>query len=333
MQAPHPPTCAAILGAHGRLADWVFSIVRRLAEEAPQLSIAKMDRFDVLEVGDESAPIILCNYPSVALLEAIAAGRVRVLFLIEPPHRTLAFMQSRLGITAIDAIRSQTASAVANIAVGASAHTTILRSDTSRSVLEVVQLIADHLDANLPNSAIQDIALASGMAGSVQARLADALAPDDEPRDTSLDTACQLALEPVLRFAERDDVRPIVWPTEVFTFHDNPDRPPPLSPEIAGPSRNLYYGPYLYLPPANYRVEANLVFSRDFPEVPFVIEVHSQAWLAKARISERLAGRYRGYFHLHHADPTAAIEIRLRNESPVANGHLSLVELLFFVER
>jgi len=292
-----------------------------------------MDRFDPWDLPTDKRPIILSSYPSAALLANIARGRVRVLFLLEPPHRTLRFMQAHLGVPAIEAIRSQTASAVANLAVAASPSAKILRRDSERSVRDVVRLICDHFRLNVSHAAFEEIVASSAGPAGPGAQLDDVLPQDGATSDDTLDTACQLIVEPALRFAEGETLRPIVWPTEVFTFHDQPEAPPPPIPSIAGPSRNLYYGPYFYLPPATYRVEANLVFSRDFPDVPFVIEVHTEAWLAKARISERLAGRYRGYFHLHHTDPTAAIEIRLRNESPVANGHLSLVELLFFVQR
>jgi len=62
-----------------------------------------------------------------------------------------------------------------------------------------------------------------------------------------------------------------------------------------------------------------------------VIEVHGGGWLAKVRISKRAAGGYRGYFFLDHCDAASTVEIRLRNESPVISGTLSLIELSFFM--
>lgn len=327
-----------VIGAHGAFADWMFALIEDLAAVAGR-SVQRIDRFHQFDFSEEPRPIFLTNYPSPQLILAIERGDVRVLFLSEPPVETLRYMQCRLNLSVMDAIRSQTASAVANLAIGRSTHSRVVERDTDRTVLQLVHVVASHLEMKIPDDDCDRIvARAAGPAGpsatpnEVLASGADVSAIDREGADRRMDRACREILEPLLVMARFGGVRPIVWPTDVFTFHDRPGAPPPDDPAIAGPSRNLYYGPYLYLPPSSYRVEALMVFSEDIGAVLFVLEVHAGNWLARARIEERQPGRFRGYFELEHFEATSTVEIRLRNETPVTSGRLSLVELLFYAQ-
>lgn len=335
----HPKFIAladVVIGAHGAFADWIFALVDDLATAAGR-SVQRIDRFHQFDFSVDPRPVFLTCYPGTQLIQAIERGDVRVLFLNEPPVQTLRYMQRSLNVPVMDAIRSQTASAVANLAIGRSEHSRVVERDTERTVTQLADLIATHLELRISETDFLGIVTrAAGNAGpsatpnQVLAPAAVDLAVAGEGLDRRMDRACQDILEPLLAMARFEGVRPIVWPTEVFTFYDSPGAPPPAEPAIAGPSRNLYYGPYLYLPPASYRVEALLVFSEDIGAVPFVLEVHAGSWLARARIEERQPGRFRGYFQLEHHEATSTVEIRLRNETPVQSGRLALVELLFF---
>lgn len=334
---PIPFLADAVIGAHGDLANWTFALVNVLVGLDARRPVRWIDRFDPIDFVVDPCPVLLANYPSNQLIDAIERKDVRVLFLLEAPLDTLRSMQRSMGLAPMEAIRSQTASAIANRAIGLSPHVRVLQRTTSRSVEQVVAMICDHLELHVPSdaqSSVADTASAGlGRNATPEAVLAELNHRSSTTQyDTALDSACQAILDPLLAMASFETARPVVWPTEVFTFSDMPSAPAPSVIAIAGPSRNLYYGPYLYLPAARYRVEAYLVFSDEIGAVPFVLEVHGGNWLAKARIEERHPGRYRGYFHLDHYDPTTTVEIRLRNESAVASGRLSLVEMLFFIE-
>lgn len=339
---PNPPKFIAladvVVGAHGAFADWMFALIEDLGTAAGR-SVQRIDRFHQFDFSVEPHPVFLTNYPSPQLIQAIERGDVRVLFLSEPPVDTLRYMQSTLNVSLMDSIRSQTASAVANLAIGRSAHSRVVERYSDRTVLQMVEVVASHVEIRVPDDALNRIVgRAAGRAGlsatlnQVLASSADTPTIVSDGADRRMDRACQEILDPLLVMARFGGVRPIVWPTEVFSFHDRPGSPPPDDPAIAGPSRNLYYGPYLYLPPASYRVEALMVFSEEIGAVPFVLEVHAGSWLARARIEERRPGRFRGYFELEHFEATSTVEIRLRNETPVQSGRLTLVELLFFAK-
>lgn len=337
-----PPVLAdVVIGPHGLLTGWMFDIVARLAAHVPGRRIHRTDRFDNVDFLAEPRPICFTNYPSKSLIDAIDGGDVRVLVVIEDPIDVMLYLQRALGLPLMEAIRSQTASAVANLAIGRADHVRYLYRTSERTIGEIVADVTRHLHLTINEAGAAQVIDAASSGLGPEAKLEDVLAARGEYyspplRDTSgisLDPAMLAASEvvtPMLAMARSDTTRPIVWPTSVFKFSDQPDAPPPQTVEIAGPVRDLYYGPYLFLPPARYRVEAILAFSDEIKDVPFVLEVHGATWLAKTRINERRAGNYRGYFMLDHHDPTATVEIRLRNEQGVQKGRLSLIELLFF---
>lgn len=330
-----------VVGPHSCLTEWVFEIVTRLASHYPDRPLHKTDRFDSVDFLASPRPICLTNYPSRSLLEAIEAGDVRVILVIEDPIDVVRYLQQALSLPAMEAIRAQTATAVANLAIGRAEHVHFLYRTTERRVGEIVMRIAQQLMLELSEELAEKIVSIVSYGLGYGALLEDVLAargdhylaPVRDTVDVSLEAAILTAAEiinPLLAMARNDTTRPIVWPTSVFIFKDRPDMPAPQTAEIAGPVRDLYYGPYFYLPPGRYRVEAILAFSDEIKDVPFVLELHGTAWLARAKIDQRRTGDYRGYFIFDHTDPTAAVEIRLRNEKGVVRGRLSLIELLFF---
>jgi len=331
-----------VVGPHSGLTEWVFETVCMIASLHPQRPLFyKTDRFDKIDFLASPRPLCLTNYPSRSLVEAIDAGDVRIVLAIEDPIDVVRYLQKALQLPTMEAIRAQTATAVANLAIGRAQHVYYLYRSTERSVGQIVTRLAQHLSLAPPASLSDEIIMAAShglgrnapLEAVLEARRDHYLSPASDIAAITLDPAVLTAAEvisPLLAMARNDTGRPVVWPTAVFTFKDRPDMPPPRTADIAGPARDLYYGPYFYLPPGQYRVEANLGFSDEIKDVPFVLELHGAAWLARARIEQRRAGDYRGYFNFNHTDPTAALEIRLRNERRVSSGRLSLIELLFF---
>lgn len=299
------------------------------------------DRFDNIDFVAEPRPICLTHYPSKPLIDAIDSGDVKVILIVEDPIDVVQHLQRSLGLPVMEAIRAQTATAVANRAIGRTQQVHYLYRSTERSAGEVVERLAQELGLSFPGAGRSELMAIAAPGLPSDADIETALSAHSEhyappfrsQAGCAVDAQALMAADvvgPLLAMARNDTTRPVVWPTEVFTFVDQPGRPAPRSAEISGPVRNLYYGPYLYLPPGRYRVEAILGFSDEIRDVPFVLEVHGATWLVKARIDEQRAGDYRGYFILDHHEPTATVEIRLRNERGVERGRLSLIELLFF---
>lgn len=329
-----------IVGPHSCLTEWVFEVVGRLASYRPERPLLKTNRLDVIDFSVTQLPICLTNYPSRSLVDAIGGGDARVILVIEDPIDVVLYLQNALHLPTIEAIRAQTATAVAHLAIGHAEHVHYVYRTSERQVGDIVTRLAQHLQLNLPDGDV-DAVIALGSYGlgahapldRVLAARSDYVAPLHDSPGASLGSdvlAAREIINPLIAMARGDTTRPVVWPTSVFTFKDRPDVPPPQTADISGPVRDLYYGPYFYLPPGRYRVEAILAFSDEIKDVPFVLELHGNAWLARAKIDQRRAGNYRGYFIFDHTEATAAVEIRLRNERGVAKGRLSLIELLFF---
>lgn len=331
-----------VIGAHGTLSLWVFEVVNRIAALAPGRSVRKFDRMDVIEFLAAPRPIILTHYPSKQLIDAIEHGDARVLFVEEQPLELVRYLQAALGLSPIEAIRSQTASAVANLAIGRAETVHYVTRGSERTVGTIVRDIARMLDIALTDQELRAILhTVSGGLGAdadlerVLSNVGDRYCPPDRvPAAAGSDLVTASAddvVAPLLAMARGHTSRPVVWPTFVFKHTSQPNAPAPRTAEVAGPARNLYYGPYLHLPPARYRVESILEFSEETKDVPFVIELHGSSWLSQALIPQRKAGHYRGYFELVHNDPIATVEIRLRSIREISRGTLSLIELLFFV--
>lgn len=333
----------AVVGAHSTFSVWAFAIVNELAAAAGR-HVQKTDRFDRVDFNSVLRPVLLSHYPSNQIVDGIQSGDVCALFISEPPILSFDFLRHSVGVESIDALRSLTASAVANLAIGRSPHSFVIERSSERSIAAVVDLMAAHLELKVDAETRNAIAERASNGKGASCALADLLpidlladwtpsGPIDGPPDgRPYARILQDILDPLMALARYGSVRPIAWPTEVFTFFDTRSSPPPLNPAIAGPSRNLFYGPYLHLPPARYRVEVSLVVSEGLSDIPFILEMHAGTWLARARIERTLPGRFQGYFHLDHFDATATVEIRLRNERNVERGQLTLVELLFFPE-
>jgi hypothetical protein len=340
-----------VIGPHGAMTRWVFDIVDSLVSRCPGKITRMIDKSDAVNLMTAPQPVYLTYYPSPSLIDAIDRGFFNVLLVVEDPPDVAAYLQAALGLPFMEAIRSQTASAVANLTIS---QANVLHIDraSERSAGQTVARIADHLAPSLgmPSGwwqreqpgAINDVidqATGGGGSASVEDVLAargDHYAPPLRGRSAAAtpdDLLAREVIDPLIGLSQRGATRPVVWPTAVFKFTGNPDGPAPQTADVTEIVRTIYYGPYFYLPPARYRVEAVLGFSEEIKDLPFVMEMHGSRWLTNAKIDRRRAGEYRGYFMLDHRESAATLEIRLRNDAGVPHGRLSLFELLFFVIR
>ena len=331
----------ALIGPHSAFTTWIFEVASSLASVFSERPVRHIDRFDTIDFLADPKPIILTHYPSAQLVDAIEAGDIRVTFVSEDPLDVAEYLISLLDIPPIEAIRAQTASTVANHAIGHADNVLYLDRATERSVERIASLLAAQLQLATDGEAFRAELVRLAAPLTPDTTIENLLAVRDDlyapPRRRQpvgqfdeLSIAAVQVIEPLVAMARGDTLRPVIWPTPIFKFGDRPDLPPPKMADIAGPPRTLYYGPYLYLPPGRYRVEAILSFSEEIKDVPFAIEIHAESWLVTARIDQRRGGNYRGYCMVDHRNPCATIEIRLRNERGVEHGQLALIELLFF---
>lgn len=299
----------------------------------------------MIDFSADPERILLCNYPSNQIVSAIARDDLKVLLLLEPSADTQQFMQQALGVEPLEAIRSQSASAVANLALGRCRNIGILEQSRGQSMLQLIDSIGLNLGLSRAQNQWMSLADQSSEDLGPEANVVDVLAKrakgwsKDAQATHSPDTGrawsevCGDVIDGALAMALFGSARPIVWPTEVFSVAAPRSSDHPTGVALTGQSRNIYYGPYFYLPPSSYRVEIFVNFSSDATPVPFSLEVHAGAWLSRTTIDHWRPGRFRGAFDLVHTDATTTVEIRLRNLAEISRGSLSLVEVLFYAKR
>ena len=342
----NPIIGSVVIGPHSCLTGWVFDVVKRLASNGVGRPVKHIDRDYIIDVDrDGTRPIYITNYPSPSIIDAIDSGDIDVILIVEAPHDVTAYLMRILNMTLVQAIRSYTATSVANLAIGRAKSVLVLDRDSDTPVSQMLRKLVLQLDLLSGN---EDVVAAAGdlirpyranatasLENVLEAR-ADSYAPRHNrspytQKTNSTDLIISEVLDPLIAMAQGPAIRPVIWPASVFEFGDKPGEPPPKVADVSGPSRNLYFGPYLHLPPARYRVEALLRFSEEIKDVPFTIEVHGATFLANVKIEHREKGAYRGYFIFDHVDPVATLEIRMRNDLEIPHGWLSLIELRFFV--
>lgn len=333
-----------MLGAHGALADFAFPLIEQLALINGCGSV-RVDRFDVIDFSANPKQIVLCNYPSNQIVAAIARDDLKVLLLLENATDTQKFMERALGIEPLEAIRSQSASAIANLALGRSSNVTFFERANDCSILQLIFNVLEGFDLTVAPDQCRALAEACSEGLGADADIAGVLAKKSEawsfqPQHSadpntgrSWSDVCRDVIDSTLAMARFGSARPIVWPTEVFSVASPPSVHGTSNVALPGKSRNIFFGPYFYLPPSSYRVEIFINFSDDVSSVPFSLEVHAGAWLSRATIDRWRPGLFRGAFDLAHTDATSTVEIRLRNLAEISRGTLSLVEVLFYPER
>lgn len=330
------PSTHVVIGPPGAFTLWVFDAIKLLAEHSETHTVQVIDRSDPLADDCDSNRIYLTQYPSLALIEAIANGRLQVIRLTESPEDSISYMMTSCGNTRNEALRALSASMVAHLAIAAAADTHTIPRQGDQPVRAYIRYLTMCL--NLPHDEptldrVHD-GLAAGLPklGALETSMAARFSPTDDTAvsvDESTQAIIKKMIAPLALMADGNPFQPIIWPTDVFLSGDRPNEPAAAVASVMGPARVIFYGPYFHLPPADYAVEVILAFSGHIDEIPFALEIHGNSCLARARFERRSAGGYRGKFQFRHRNPVDAIEIHLRNEQGAIEGEVALVELRF----
>jgi len=120
------------------------------------------------------------------------------------------------------------------------------------------------------------------------------------------------------------------WPYSVFYCPDfEADLPRPTI-DLTGRVRALYYGPYLYLPPGEWRVSARVSLAGLTSATHFRLEIDTGGAQVYSDVSLIADGRYDIYFNLE-IDRTQVVDFRLWLLRPCFSGLLTFHRL--YVQR
>lgn len=316
----------------GPATGWACDAVAAIVAERG-IGLRLIDRTDDIDLGTAGGTVHLCQFPGRSVIAGIEQGQLEAVLLVEDPLVSVAHAMGTSGSTFLEAVRSLSASLVANLAIGRTSRSRLVFPAYEQPALATARRLAGAMGLGGDPATLGGLIGALAPAAAPEATLAAAVhARAPVPRIAELSEAQRRAVLSVaagaIEMAQGNPGRPIVWPTEVFFSGDRPNEPAPRIAPVMGPSRVMLYGPYLHLPPAAYRVELIVAFSGRIEDVPFLIEVHGGAeCLARYRIQGRRSGGYRGWFRFRTEDPVAPIEIRLRNEKGAIEGEMALIEI------
>ncbi len=340
------PVRRALIAPPTGFALWASVVVKALVAGQPPLQMRRIGRADALTEAADQPVIYVSTYPSRGLIEAIAQGEVAALYVVEDAVDSAAYLMTSASCKLREALRTLSAATTANLAIGNAAASRLMMPNGDTPALQIVAEMAAILglpgDATSLNRALAaaspkcaptatlDEAVLARVTGHVRRGGGAALIASDGDRAIVAN-----ALYPLLDLAHGPHQRQaITWPTEMFLDGDNPGSTAPQVASAVGPSRVIYYGPYLHLPPALYGVEVVAWFGPEIADLPFIVNVQcGKTTLAKVRLPQRPGGTYAGAFEFRHDNPADPIEMQVCSELGSIEGRLSLREVRMQVLR
>jgi hypothetical protein len=328
-----------VVGAPSVLSVWGFDLVRIIAAQLASAKICTVDRTDEVEVVPENPdrPRVIClvQYPSGSLVHIIRSAQLPVIAFIDEPIDSVRYMREALGCTFIEALRAQTAAAVVYKELRNNPGATLINRSTGGTAGTVAAQVLGRLSLGLDASAVTRLTekFSLPLELALRRHVAGYLAPDTLTMTSNEDAAViGQVLRPMILMATAQKAEPICWPNSVFLFGDQPDKRAPPTAEVTGPARIIFYGPYFHLPAGRWQVRMIISFSDDPLGIPFSVEVHGSALIAKAIIKPNGEGTFQVSFSMTHDKPQDALELRIRNDEAAIEGRISLSQVLLIPE-
>lgn len=329
---------ALVVGPSSIFAAWVHNLLRDAAA-AMTLQLRFLDKFD--DVGPEeewSQTLYLTQFPSAPVISIIEGGRMPVLALLDEAQDAVAYIRRSSGCTFIEALRVATSGAVADRALLHADSALVLHRNYRGSTSGLIDKMLDHLVMRIPAEAYKAIKQKYLGSALEELTLENSLqrAPFYKPPGEWSNelTAAEAAivdevLKPMVLMALQENCVPIRWSYRVLLSGDRPNEPAPMIAEVAGAARNIYYGPYFYLPPGTYRARLVAGFSKEAVGLPFSADVAGSTQLAKARFRPAEPGILEGEFLVVHNLPQDSLEMRFRNDEGEIDGQVGVAWIEF----
>ncbi|MGO4682104.1 hypothetical protein [Hyphomicrobium sp. 2TAF46] len=331
---------ALVIGPPGGLTFWAFEVLRALAKKNLEGPV------DVVTVGVAQpvpAPVehtagrlLLTNYPGVEFIEAIERINVPVLYLSEEPSRVVNYLKEKTNRTNIEAVRVCSASYSANLALRKGRKVAVLDRDMDVNLPDLLRAICAHLNLNIEASEILSYAahltpkeMAEGTLGAAVRKfegVADRPASIDELAEILIPSV----LDPLAALTTRHEVTAVVWPRNAFYSAERPTEMAPSSIDLMGPARMLVHGPYLHLPPGQYRAEILVDLFETERDSSFRLELHAgEVCLKRVRFASPAAGRFAAAFEFLHPHAGPELQAQIITERGALDGKLSLLQISF----
>lgn len=326
-----------IIGGSSGLTSWVFDVVQAIVSSASEpIDVRILDQDEVIDATPARRQLLLSNYPSQSLIDLIDRDAPPLIYVVAEPAAAVGFMERETNLSFREALRAQTRSAVANIAIRRHGSALLFHDQSSIALGKAISILANYLALKLDLPALRSLVshYGDGSTSLGQVVSARAVAPRnttglENPASAANDRLVKSILEPLLQLTWTSEPKPIVWPYTAFLWADRPNEPAPAMMELVGPARPLFYGPYFHLPPAEYEARFVASFSSAAVGMSFSLEVlgigkAGERNLRSISFSVPSQGAFLGTFGLAHSCAEEAIEIRLRSDRGAIEGRMAL---------
>lgn len=323
----------ALLGTPGRLMTWMSLLLRALIQESTN------DDFETVVLDSDQGTtdfltgipsrnlMIVSHFPRLGLVRFLANERIFTLVVLDDCVSVLTEAINVGGQRYQEAIRPLTES-LSRLARS--------RQLPLRSVVTIghgsvpVGDFADRLSALISGPIPSDLhnrlarynfncRLQIGKA--IEAMLGPSL-PADRLLDDRDKTLIREVCDPLVDIVLGNDDVEIRWDVSFFYDGDKFSLPAPLSLDLVGPARCLYYGPYLHLPEGSYSGVLVLGLSSEIRDTLLRVEVFTNKLDAEFIARARTGGLYSLPIEFDVTDSYQAVQLRIFIDRGEIEGRL-----------
>lgn len=326
------------MGLPGRFAEWCAGVLARLAAPAgPAVGLAwppvaaMLGYQPVPSILEELGAALIANVagggerfvvnacqPDDQLRDVLMAREIPFVVALDDPQIAIAEMWAATGAAPKQLVRALANSYPFLMPYAALPRALVLTAEAARAdPAAAVTAIAAHVDLAVRRPRARVIA---------RELAAQGLSPAPQPAaELPPDAAKMLAaaLSPYDRHFMSGTLDEIVWTRELFAL-DTLDSPRgPI--DVGGGPRNLIFGPYIHLPPGEWRARVVLGLSPETLGTLFVVDAFADArQLGQATLAPTRGGVHVADIPFTIAEPSRqGLEIRVLVASATARGRLA----------
>jgi hypothetical protein len=324
------------------MTSWGFALVEQLVRASVgHVQIRNVDRFDVVDAIDprstESATILLSQFPSRSLIQALQASGTKGIVFLDDPVDAVRYVQHTGRSGFLEAVRVHSASTALIGTLTGSCETLVLRRSAVAQPRMVAEAILQFLDLKVPLDQIEIVLAGLGVPAGEPCTLESALERSITGYVSPVGQSAALAQDQIevvgkvldgafagIAGAEGPS---ITWPWQSFFAGDRPNEPAAMVVDVTGAARIIYYGPYFHLKQGRWKARVMLGFSDDGTGTPFTLQAFGTHLLGHARVLPKRPGVFAADFTITVDEPEHAIEIRVMSDQGAIEGRLALAQV------
>lgn len=338
----HGETMFLSIGLPSRFAEWCDSVICALVQRAlGAFDLVSGSTFEEIALATmrSHAPrlVIGARQPTEPLRSVLAETGRRFVVVLDEPRAALQNLVTRYGLAVKAAVRATAGSCAAMMSYETMPGALVLRADREgRDLVAAASAIAKWFGLEVPAAELPLLLPGHPDMTAIQAeRELAAWWASLSARDR---TTVDGALSGYAEYFKDARIGPIFWARDLFFVGDDPTSAADRVVDLEGPSRYLFFGPYIPLPRGFWQATVSLAVSKGAANITFAIEVTAGsqfACLARTTVRPQREGVCEATLQFDVAALTdQPIELRVANLEPAFGGRLAFgeVRLLMLVK-